>query len=54
MKKTTIAILFLLFVSLFAACSADAVSGQYDGSGIVNNSGYAIDSSSSSEDPDDN
>ncbi len=52
MKKTTIAILFLLFVSLFAACSADAVSGQYNGSGIVNNSGYVSDSSSSADDTD--
>lgn len=47
MKKTTIAILFMLFVSLFTACSADSVSGQYDGSGIVNNSGYVSNSSSS-------
>ncbi len=35
MKKTALAILTLIFVSLFAACSADTVSGQYNGSGVV-------------------
>lgn len=48
MKKTTIAILGLLFVSFLVACGADTVSGQYNGSGIVDNSGYV--SSSSSDD----
>lgn len=46
--KGIFAILTLLAVSSFFACSADAVSGQYNGSGIVNNGGYL--SSSSSDD----
>ena len=50
MKKTTIAFLFLLSLSLFIACSADVVSGDYNISGIVNESGYV---SSSSADTDD-
>lgn len=49
MKTTTIALLILLFVSLFIACTADVVSGQYDGSGIVNNSGYVSSSSAAAE-----
>ena len=49
MKKTTIAFLFLLSLSLFIACSADVVSGDYTNSGIVNESG---DLSSSSADRD--
>ncbi|WP_308603553.1 hypothetical protein [uncultured Fibrobacter sp.] len=50
MKKTTIAFLFLLSLSLFIACSADVVSGDYNNSGIVNESGYVSSSSADSDD----
>ena len=51
MKKTTIAFLFLLFVSLLAACSADVVTGDYNQSGIVNESGYVSSSSAATDNP---
>lgn len=47
--KGIFALLTILAVSLFFACSADAVSGEYNGSGIVNNDGYLSSSSDDAE-----
>ena len=50
MKKTILAILAMLFVSLsITACGADVASGSYDNSGIVNSDLTSQDNGSSEE-----